>query len=591
MFNRQFSRQSSTVQATDFTARPKRWIAIGCCLLTACTLADQPVTVPPPAVIPPMPPPVTQSSVAAPRSFSSNFAWSSSAATPTPRLSDSDAPSSFVKEGEDFYEVHSNGNGTWKVFKGTSLEEMTQSAEFYTFDAVGKANGFTQPHGDDVYWTSGGIWVDPSGTWYTTVHIEFNYAGSNYAFPHFRRIGYATTTNHGATWQFKADILTSDNPTDSKDDFPGSYFDFGVGDQQLYVDTVGGYFYVNYEKTWFDKKNLKRFEGTAIARCPIRAAMAPGCWKQWFKGGWTEPGLGGHASLVLPNVAVGGIFYSTYLNRFVYIGMISDDGSKSTAVITTASSLETQDWTPLDHFGTVDNFDTFPESLQFYLTAMNPISGGRVVGQSVRLLYSASNAVLGATNSRTITFAPGATVAYRAPTQRYPAESVTNGDDLWQWDLNPDGDINLALHKPASQSSTAWNSSVFSADKAVDGNVSSDLQWGSVTQTEPDGETNPWWQVDLGSVQAIGKIKIYNRTDCCPTLTNFRVFVSDTPFGSTNLPATTAQSGVSTFAVDGESRTVTLVNANRTARFVRVQLGSAQSLSLSEVQVLSPKNR
>ena len=39
------------------------------------------------------------------------------------------------------------------------------------------------------------------------------------------------------------------------------------------------------------------------------------------------------------------------------------------------------------------------------------------------------------------------------------------------------------------------------------------LNLGSVATTLPDAQ--PWWQVDLGSTNKIGLIKVYNRDDCC----------------------------------------------------------------------------
>lgn len=70
------------------------------------------------------------------------------------------------------------------------------------------------------------------------------------------------------------------------------------------------------------------------------------------------------------------------------------------------------------------------------------------------------------------------------------------------------GQQNLALEKPASQSSTFWQAA---AERAVDGNT--DGSWGgnSVTHTNP--ELNPWWEVDLESVESISSIVIFNRTD------------------------------------------------------------------------------
>lgn len=137
---------------------------------------------------------------------------------------------------------------------------------------------------------------------------------------------------------------------------------------------------------------------------------------------------------------------------------------------------------------------------------------------------------------------------------------------------------NLAQGKPATQSSTEYGGV---ASRAVDGNTSGNWNDGSVTHTATEGA--PWWQVDLGSVQQLGDIKVWNRTDCCGSvLTNFYVFVSDNPFA----PGSVAeQAGVTTYNVEGQAGTPTVVAANRTGRYVRVQLGVYERLSLAEVQV------
>lgn len=139
----------------------------------------------------------------------------------------------------------------------------------------------------------------------------------------------------------------------------------------------------------------------------------------------------------------------------------------------------------------------------------------------------------------------------------------------------------LALNKTATQSSTNWSAP---ADRAVDGNTDGNFWNGSVTTTQV--ESQPWWLVDLGSVQSIGNIDIWNRTDCCgDALTNFYVFVSDEPFTSTDLTTTQNQSGVWNTQVSGQGGTPTTLTVNRTGRYVRVQLAGVERLSLAEVQV------
>jgi hypothetical protein len=144
---------------------------------------------------------------------------------------------------------------------------------------------------------------------------------------------------------------------------------------------------------------------------------------------------------------------------------------------------------------------------------------------------------------------------------------------------------NLAQGKAATQSSTLPGYPTAAASAAVDGNPDGNFFDGSVTATNLD--PNPWWQVDLGASAAISSIVVWNRTDCCGTrLSDYWVFVSDTPFLATDTPAT-LQSRAGTF----NSHQTTAPNPSTTiaggpqGRYVRVQLTSANYLSLAEVQV------
>ena len=72
---------------------------------------------------------------------------------------------------------------------------------------------------------------------------------------------------------------------------------------------------------------------------------------------------------------------------------------------------------------------------------------------------------------------------------------------------------NLALHKPAKQSSTfTWAEAGlnYSADLAVDGNNGTDFVVDKCTSTE-GGDTNPWWLVDLRAIYTIKCVRIFNR--------------------------------------------------------------------------------
>lgn len=76
--------------------------------------------------------------------------------------------------------------------------------------------------------------------------------------------------------------------------------------------------------------------------------------------------------------------------------------------------------------------------------------------------------------------------------------------------------IETASGKELQQAGKASQSSNYTdttPERAVDGNIEGKFDQGSVTHTNE--ETNPWWLLDLGDTQDIGKLVIHNRADCC----------------------------------------------------------------------------
>ena len=121
-------------------------------------------------------------------------------------------------------------------------------------------------------------------------------------------------------------------------------------------------------------------------------------------------------------------------------------------------------------------------------------------------------------------------------------------------------------------------------DRAIDGNTSGN--WGDNSVSITTFEHQPWWQVDLGSVQQIGEIRLWNRTDCCGVrLSNFYVLVSDNPFSSTDLTTTINQSGVSSYYTADPVGVTKEIGVYRSGRYVRVQLAGDEYLHLAEVEV------
>lgn len=73
---------------------------------------------------------------------------------------------------------------------------------------------------------------------------------------------------------------------------------------------------------------------------------------------------------------------------------------------------------------------------------------------------------------------------------------------------------NIALKKPASQSSTANTGFPANASNAVNGDTDQDIHHGSCAHTDYDGkQTEAWWQVNLRMLSEIVKVKIYYRDD------------------------------------------------------------------------------
>jgi hypothetical protein len=151
--------------------------------------------------------------------------------------------------------------------------------------------------------------------------------------------------------------------------------------------------------------------------------------------------------------------------------------------------------------------------------------------------------------------------------------------------VTPTGSSNLALGRTAAQSSSYGGTS--NAQNAVDGNTDGNYVDGSITHTNQ--ESTPWWQVTLTAPATINNVVIWNRTDCCTDrLSDYWVFVSNTPFAATDTPSTlqnragTWSSHQTTIPSPSTSIAVPAVQG----QYVRVQLSGFNFLSLAEVQVM-----
>ena len=133
---------------------------------------------------------------------------------------------------------------------------------------------------------------------------------------------------------------------------------------------------------------------------------------------------------------------------------------------------------------------------------------------------------------------------------------------------------NIAAHKSASQSSTAYGGD---ASRAVDGNRDNDYGHHSVTHT--DFQDHSWWKVDLEKEESVGTVRIYNRGDgdVAKRLSNFDVILLDK-----------AGNEVTRQHIDSLNNqpTIDVQFSGVNARYVKVELNNSKTpLSLAEVEV------
>ncbi|CAH1256177.1 TECPR2 [Branchiostoma lanceolatum] len=141
------------------------------------------------------------------------------------------------------------------------------------------------------------------------------------------------------------------------------------------------------------------------------------------------------------------------------------------------------------------------------------------------------------------------------------------------------GTTNIALNRPAAQSSTAYGGA---AGRAVDGNDSP--MWAGKSCTHTTGENNPWWRVDLGTSRSVGRVVVTNRKDCCSErLEGFTVYVGDSPELLSNPSCGVPQSVVG-------KGVITVNCGGLTGRYVGIALsGAGRMLTLCEVKVFGGK--
>lgn len=242
---------------------------------------------------------------------------------------DTPAASYIDKDGTYYFQqAHALYGATqerrWSFYTGTNMDTATLSSALT--DSVNPANAndsnkdttwrcnnsptglvssyapSTTTYSQRNFCDLAGVWVDPdSGDWYGLVHNEFTPQPYGDGI-HFDGIDLAVSRDQGRTWTISDRIITSPFGTTrgSSTDFPQQTYHYGDGDPRLVVDAASGYFYVFYGSRIVNKNGSWAAFHAHVARAPISGKMAPSSWQKWYDGQWSQPGIGGKESNMVP---------------------------------------------------------------------------------------------------------------------------------------------------------------------------------------------------------------------------------------------------------------------------------------------------
>ena len=247
----------------------------------------------------------------------------------------------------------------WIIYKNGYSEKVIRYKGSHIEDAVRQADGTLNPthpaHGTVIHpYLLGGMWYDPeSKKLYAPMHCEYPPYTQGAGIV-LRQTHLATSADKGLTWTYEGPLLTGDVATPPFA-HSGTYWEGGDGDFYLYVDEPGGYFYLFTTYYLWPKPGVDApyFMRHRVARCKIGDKMAPGTWRRFHNGTWTQPGIGGKASYVDAHRVI----YSTYLRKYLSFNFGCG--------LSVCDDLGRQDWSPCfkipgDYWGTQKNLEITP---------------------------------------------------------------------------------------------------------------------------------------------------------------------------------------------------------------------------------------
>lgn len=456
----------------------------------------------------------------------------------------------------------------WTFYKGSTMDDATTDSAISITDTTAMCNnsptGLTAtsaPSGSSYsqrnFCDIVGVWVDPdTGTWYGLVHNEFTPQPFGDGL-HYDAIDYASSTDHGATWTIQDHAITSPYSTTRGDTaaFPQQTYDYGDGDPRLLVDAASGYFYVFYGSRIVDKSGGWGAFYEHAARAPISGKMAKGTWQKWYAGAWTQPGIGGKESNMVPadatnpngytdpakeydptksgsisqQVAAGtmpatsplfvmDVSYDAYLGLYIGEPQAVDQSGSAPQEIYATANLATQKWTKIGDTGSYHTASWY----RWFLDPANRTSSS-IVGKNLRAYCSFScsagssseyvNLTLGSSapaapvTSGTvyrISNAGGRVLAQTAGSSATTSNAAAGGADTWAFWAMGDGSYEIV-------NNTTGNL------LGVDGTTNAGRAWGvapTATGTTAASLGQQWWVVPNSSAtdgSATGSFRLVNR--------------------------------------------------------------------------------
>ncbi len=167
-----------------------------------------------------------------------------------------------------------------------------------------------------------------AGKWLLVYHAEYNS-------PNYYLLGLAISSDQGGHWTDIGEIIRFNRPFK----LGGPPAPAAIGDPPLVISPDGQYFYVYFQDWLRDQSNTN----VSVARAPITSVLqvafgpthraAP--FTKYYQGAWSQPGIGGISTDLLPNARYSGglnVAYSTYLQRYIMLNSDSQNFSYAESV-------------------------------------------------------------------------------------------------------------------------------------------------------------------------------------------------------------------------------------------------------------------